>query len=39
MVFLRIRVCLFIVYDALLPQKFEHLLLNNMHCYGYYNVS
>ena len=39
MVFLCIRVCLFMLYYALLSQKFEHLLLNKMHCYGYYNVS
>ena len=39
MSFLSKRVCLFILYYALLSQKFEHLLLNNMHCYHYYNVS
>ena len=40
MVFLCIRMCLFILYYALLFQRFEYLLLNNMHFfYGYYNVS
>ena len=39
MVFLCIRVCLFILYYAPLSQTFEHLLLNNMHSYGCYNVS
>ena len=31
MVFLCIRVCLFILCYALLFQKFEYLLLNNVH--------
>ena len=39
MVFLCIRLCLFILYYALLFQTFEHVLLNNMHCYHYYTVS
>ena len=39
MVFLCMRVCLFTLYYALLSQTFEHLVLNNMHCYRYYNVS
>ena len=34
-----IRVYLFILYYALLSQNFEHLLLYNMHCNRYYNVS
>ena len=34
-----IRIYLFILYYALLSQTFEHLLLNNMHYYRYYNVS
>ena len=33
-----IRVYLFIKYYALLFHNFNHLLLNNMHCYGYYIV-
>ena len=37
--FLCIRMYLFILYYALLSQNFEHLLLNNMHCYRYYKVS
>ena len=37
--FLSIRVYLFILYYAVLSHNFEHLLLNNMHCYHYYNVS
>ena len=36
--FLCIRMYLFVLYYALLSQNFEHLLLNNMHCYHYYNV-
>ena len=35
MVLLRITVCLFILYYDLLSQKFEHVLLNHMHCYDY----
>ena len=34
-----VRMYLFILYCALLSQKFDHLLLNNIHCYRYYNVS
>ena len=30
---------LFILYYAFLSKKFEHLPLNIMHCYRYYNVS
>ena len=37
--FLYVRMYLFILYYALLSQHFEHLLLNNMHCYRYYDVS
>ena len=37
--FLCIRVYLYILYYALLSQKFKHLLLYDMHCYHYYNVS
>ena len=37
--FLCIRVHLLMLYYALLAQMFEHLLLNNMHLYRYYNVS
>ena len=35
----KLRMYLFILYYALLSQNFEHLLLNNMHCYCYYKVS
>ena len=37
--FLRTRVYLFILDYALLCETFQHLLLYNMHCYFYYNVS
>ena len=37
--FLCVGMYLFILYYALLSQHFEHLLLNNMHCYRYYSVS
>ena len=39
MVFLCIRVYLLILDYALLSKTFPHLLLYNMHCYCYYNVS
>ena len=37
--FLCLRVYLFILDYALLSETFQHLLLYNMHCYCYYNVS
>ena len=37
--FLCVRMYLFILYYALLSQHFEHLLLNDVHCYRYYEVS
>ena len=37
--FLCMRVYLFILYYAVLSQKCDYLLLNNMHRYRYYDVS
>ena len=37
--FMCIKVYLFMLDYAVLSETFQHLLLYNIHCYSYYNVS